>query len=252
MYRSGFDPNALPTVFERMQRSHNDIPRLLLTHPVTSDRIAEAKNRIAQYPAKKIRDLNTFHLVKAQMQALNIVNLLNAIKFFETQIKISKSKNLTALQYGYTLALYKNLQFNEATKVITNLQQEYPQEVLFQMLRAELASANKNTDIALGILKTASTNHPNYYPVIIQHGQTLIKAKLSQEACDFIRTKVRKQPDDPGLQRLLAEAYAKNHQLVDAYQAKARAYELEGYNRQALILLQQALAASQGERSEGE
>ncbi len=60
-------------------------------------------------------------------------------------------------------------------------------------------------------------------------------------ACDFLKTKIRKYRNDPNLYRLLARAYAQNNQIADAYQARAKALALEDYNRQAIILLQQAL-----------
>jgi len=63
------------------------------------------------------------------------------------------------------------------------------------MLAAQLAAANKQTENSLNILKTALINHSDYYPLIIQYGQTLITAKHSQIACDFLRTKIRKYPE---------------------------------------------------------
>jgi predicted Zn-dependent protease len=52
---------------------------------------------------------------------------------------------------------------------------------------------------------------------------------------------MRRYPDDAKLYRLLAQAYAQNNQKADAYQARAKAYQIDGYNRQAGLLLQQAL-----------
>ena len=49
--KSGFDPNAMADFFERMQRAlrpgfdENDVPALLMDHPVTTQRISEAKAR---------------------------------------------------------------------------------------------------------------------------------------------------------------------------------------------------------------
>ncbi|HEY8010802.1 MAG TPA: M48 family metalloprotease [Rudaea sp.] len=49
--KSGFDPDAMADFFERMQRAlrpgfdENDVPALLMDHPVTTQRISEAKAR---------------------------------------------------------------------------------------------------------------------------------------------------------------------------------------------------------------
>ncbi|MBS0591043.1 MAG: M48 family metallopeptidase [Proteobacteria bacterium] len=52
--KAGFDPDAMAGFFERMQRAlrpgfdENDVPALLMDHPVTTTRISEAKARAAQ------------------------------------------------------------------------------------------------------------------------------------------------------------------------------------------------------------
>jgi predicted Zn-dependent protease len=52
--KAGFDPDAMAGFFERMQRAlrpgfdENDVPALLMDHPVTTQRITEAKDRAQQ------------------------------------------------------------------------------------------------------------------------------------------------------------------------------------------------------------
>ena len=245
LYKSAFDPLAMPNFFGRMQRLYfnytSDVPKFLLTHPVTSDRIAESKNRADKFPHKEIKSSKAFSLIRMRTQVLTSNNHpLNTIKQFQAKLN-AKQQNSEELQYGYALALYQNLQFTQAAIITTDLQQKYPHEVLFKMLAAQLATENKQLDHALNLLKNELTNHSTYYPLIIQYGQTLIIAKQSQMACDFIRAKIRLYPNNSGLYRLLAEAYAQNNQIADAYQAKAKAYEIDGYGRQAALLLHQAL-----------
>lgn len=242
---AGFDPSAVPNFFERMQRSQynyiNETPKFLLTHLVTSERIAETKNRANRYSFKNSRLQDTFYLIQARTQILTAANLLDTIKSLQIKITQKTSKNLTALQYGYALALYKNQQIAKAVAIVNELQKINPNELLFQMLAAELALANKQSDYPLQLLKTAYENHANYYPLILQYGHALIATRQIDLACDFIRSKIRLYPEDANLYRLLAAAYAKKKQKADAYLAKAKAYELDGYNREAGILLQQAL-----------
>lgn len=243
LYNSSFDPKAMPSAFEKMQHLRydylNETPKFLLTHPVTSDRIAEAKNRANQYQPKEISANETFNLIRARTLVLTNHNSPKTKKNLQAQLKSSKSH--LALQYGSILALYENLQLSEATTQLADLQKKYPNEVLLQMLAAQIAEENKQPDIALKILAKALTNYNDYYPLIFQYAETLISAKHSQIACDFIRAKIRKHQNDPNLYRLLARAYAQNNQVADAYQAKAKAFAIEDYGRQAIILLRQAL-----------
>lgn len=248
LYNSGFDPEAMPNFFERVQHltydyGNNQVPTFFLTHPATTDRIAESKDRANQYPKKQIKNQNTYYLLQARMQVLTLHNPITSVRYFQKQLTTKRQDETGATQYGYALALHKNQQLAQATTIINDLQKKYPNEVLFQMAAAEIVQANKQTDAAINILKTALSAHPNYYPLFIQYSQTLIARERSQEACDFLKSKIIQYSDDADLYWLLAEALAQNNQKTDAYQAKARSYEISGYYRQAGVLLQQALKA---------
>ncbi|EKE01680.1 MAG: peptidase M48, Ste24p [uncultured bacterium] len=245
LYNSGFDPTAMPTFFERMQHLTYDynskIPTFLSTHPTTNARIAESKNRASQYTQKQINNQYTYNLVHARLQAITFRSPATAVRYFQNQLTTNRQNDPTALQYGYAIALYQDRQLSQASNIINKLQKKYPEEVLFQIAAAQIAEADKQNDKAISILKTTLTNHPNYYPLFIQYGQTLLVAKQSQEACYFLKSKTIQHSEDAGLYLLLAQAYAQNSQKADAYQARAKAYEIAGYPQQAKVLLQQAL-----------
>ena len=65
---AGFDPNAMPaffdTMFRRTQLGPDRVPELLRTHPVTSNRIAESKDRAQQYPPVAAKDSLSYALMK--------------------------------------------------------------------------------------------------------------------------------------------------------------------------------------------
>lgn len=243
LYNSGFNPSAMPNFFERAQRltydyNSDQIPTFFLTHPATNDRIAESKNRANQYPKKIIENQISYNLLHARLQLLTMRSSAAAVRYFQSKLSASQTP---ASQYGYALALYQNRQLDKARNIITSLQKKYPEEILLQMAEAQIAESQKQTDTAINILKTALTSYPDYQPLFIQYSETLLTAKHSKEALDFLKTKTIKYSDNSDLYWLLAQAYAQNNQKVSAYQAKARSYEIEGYNQQALLLLQQAL-----------
>jgi beta-barrel assembly-enhancing protease len=71
---AGFDPNAMPaffdTMFRRTQLGPDRVPELLRTHPVTSNRIAESKDRALQYPPVNPRDSLSYALMKERIRVL--------------------------------------------------------------------------------------------------------------------------------------------------------------------------------------
>src|SRR5687768_1945 len=71
---AGFEPRAMSAFFERMQRSQRvaddgTVPGYLRTHPVTTERIADAQNRAATLPYKQHLASAEFHLVRAKLRA---------------------------------------------------------------------------------------------------------------------------------------------------------------------------------------
>src|SRR2546427_688255 len=71
---AGFDARAMAVFFEKMQRSarvsdDGSIPGYLRTHPVTTERIADAQNRAASMPYRQHLDSQEFQLVRAKLRA---------------------------------------------------------------------------------------------------------------------------------------------------------------------------------------
>ena len=201
LYQSSFNPRAMANIFERMHRLHygygSEIPSFLLTHPVTSDRIAEAKNRASQYGAVTTEVQDIFSLVRARVLALTANNSPRTIKNLQTQFK--QQKKSAAAQYGLALLLCRELKFTQARSIAENLQQKHPHEVLFQMLLAQLTSTDKDLTKTLTILNTALAQHGNYYPLIVQYGETLLASGRATVARDFLRTKIRLYPESKDL-----------------------------------------------------
>lgn len=246
LQNSGFDPESMSNFFERVQKltydyNQDQITTHFSTHPTTNDRIAESKDRFKQLVTKQFTNQNTYNLLHARLQVFSLRNTTDAVRFFKNQLANNPKTNTTALQYGYALALYKDHQLPQAIRIINDLQKKYPNEILFQMAAAQINLANKQPDAAINILKNAINIHPNYKPLFMQYAQTLINAGHSQAACNFLRFKVIQDQNNAALYRLLAKSFAQNNHKIDAYQAQARSYEIEGYYQQAIAMLQQAL-----------
>src|SRR3990172_8275812 len=83
----------------------NDVPKFLLTHPITSHRIAESKNRSDQYPHREIKSTNAFSLIRMRTLVITANRSSNIIKYLQTKLTTTQQDPET-LQYGYALALY--------------------------------------------------------------------------------------------------------------------------------------------------
>src|SRR5690606_35933106 len=71
---AGFDPNGMSSFFEKISRRYANlgdlIPPLLQTHPVSTQRTAEARSRARQLPAVEHQSSFSYELAKARLQAL--------------------------------------------------------------------------------------------------------------------------------------------------------------------------------------
>jgi predicted Zn-dependent protease len=71
---AGFDTRAMAVFFEKLQRSSRvsddgTVPGYMRSHPVTSERIADAQNKAANYPYRQHVDSPEFYLVRAKLRA---------------------------------------------------------------------------------------------------------------------------------------------------------------------------------------
>ena len=71
---SGFDPRAMVSFFERLQRATRvyevaGAPAYLRTHPLTFERIADVQNRVEHLPYKQVPDTLEFQLIRAKLRA---------------------------------------------------------------------------------------------------------------------------------------------------------------------------------------
>jgi predicted Zn-dependent protease len=246
LYKSGFNPKAMPIFFGRMQQASlnfgNEIPAFLRTHPVTEERMADAENRASQFPKVQPKTSLNYYLVKARLRLFTATDPYELLNYFKNQIARNKSPDeLTAANYGYALALIALHNYKDAEPILTSLCDKNPNVAIYQLALADLKnSENQNAD-ALKLLQSSLTKFGNYYPYIVEYGDTLIQNKQANDARKFLESKVKQYPDGVALHLTLAEAYGKSNHLVEAYQERAKVYEMYGINKMAIIQLQQAL-----------
>lgn len=245
LYNAGFDPMAMPEFFERMQKANinymTKTPEYLQNHPITTVRIADAVNRAKQYPQKKIESSMDYYLMRARIRVINDQTGNKAAIFFHDCLRDKTCQNMPAAEYGYALALLKQRKFTKADTVITKLIKQDPNQVIYQMAQAQIKMKSKQQTAALKILKNSLELYPDYYPLIIQYGHALLKNGDFKTARIFLKQQVENYPDDKELWSILAKAQGETGQLADAYQSRAKLFELDGNKRMAIVQLKQAL-----------
>ena len=235
---SDYDPRAMAAFFTRMQNLtriyDGNLPEYLRTHPVTSNRIAEASTRALQFPYRAKPDSIDFYLARAKIQALTAENANEAALGFKAKLKEDRYTSRLAAQYGYAVALLRSRQLSDAKLETEKLIKQEPSRIAFQLLAADIATAAGHPDVAAKMLAAVHRQHPNYLPLLQAYSVALIQAGQQREATKLLQSAVRKYPDNPIFFKLLAQAAEETGDQFESHRAIAQFYYLNGVPKLAL------------------
>ena len=241
---AGYDPNAMATMFNKLGRASRnfaiEVPEYLRTHPVSSTRVAEAKNRAASMPQREDPANIDFYLVQARVQVLTAARPEAALEKFRDKLRADDSPFPEAWLYGEVLALTQLGDYAAARKKIDTLLRQ-DQRLEYQIADARLDLAAGNT--AAGMEKfdrlyrsfTGNRVLGRYYAEALLQTQ---QPELAQRAGEILREDLRVQRDDPGLYELQAQAANLAGDDVRALSASAEASYWRGQIHDAISQLQ--------------
>jgi predicted Zn-dependent protease len=247
---AGFDVRAMPGFFEKMQRAtrlSDDglLPGYLRTHPMTTERIADAQGRAANAPYRQHQDSLDFHLVRAKLRAES-GDPGAAAEAFATAVRERRFANEAAARYGLTAALLRARRLPEAAEALAGLRATDAASPMIETLAAGVQQASGDTRGALATLERALARYPWRLPLVYAYAEMLQQAGRSQEALNVLEGPVRRHPGDPKLRALQARAYAALGRRLLQHQAQAELYVLRGSVPAAIEQLQLAQAAGDG------
>jgi len=239
-----FDPRAMPAFFERMQalNRHNEtnLPEFLRTHPVTTARIADSRDRAERFRYRQTPDSGEFLHVRAKLRALAPGDPAELARGFEYNLQQGKYANVDAERYGYAWALMRARQYDAARAQIQKLLERAPANRSYRLALAEIEMGAGRYSQALATYDAAYKKTPTYYPLQRRYAQALLKTERAPQALPVIRAALQQQPDDPTLYELLAQAAGAAGKRTEAHQAMAEHYYWNGNPKAAIEQLQLA------------
>lgn len=241
---AGFDPRAMPAFFERMQNMnrHNEtnLPEFLRTHPVTTSRIADSRDRAERFSYRQVPDSRAFLLARAKIRAAAPGDAAEIARGFAQNLAEGKHANADAERYGYAVALLRARQYEAARAETRKLTERQPKEVAYRMLAAEVELASGRAESGLRVYADAYRAHPSYAPLARNYARALVRSGRARDAESVLRAAIKQQPDDPSLYELLAQAAGETGRRTEAHQAMAEHYYLNGNPAAAIEQLQLA------------
>ncbi len=242
--QSGFDPHAMPVFFEQMQNLNrlNDasLPEFLRTHQVTTNRIADSRNRAEKFQMRQVPDSSDFQHVRAKIRALGPGNPDEIARGFRGNLAQGKSLNVDAERYGYVVALLRARQITTARTEVQKLVEQQPNRTSYRILQAETEMAAENYKQALAIYAEAYGKTPTSAPLMHYYVSALLKTGKYSQARDLLKAAVQRRPEDPDLYRMLAQAAGGIGANYEAHRAMGDHYYLSGNPHAAIEQFQLA------------
>ncbi len=247
---AGFDVRAMPSFFEKMQRANRlgddgTVPSYLRTHPMTTERIADAQGRAASAPYRQHPDSLDFHLVRAKLRAESGDPAALAASY-ASAVRERRYASEAAARFGLATALLRARRLPEAQAAVADLRATGAASPMIESLAARVQQAAGDTQAALATLGRALERYPGRLPLVFAFARLLQVADRHQEALDVLEPSVRRHPHDPQLRALQAQAYAALGKRLLQHQAQAEVYVLRGSVPAAIEQLQLAQAAGDG------
>ncbi|HFQ92361.1 MAG TPA: tetratricopeptide repeat protein, partial [Chromatiales bacterium] len=147
-----------------------------------------------------------------------------------------------ATRYGYALALLKTGDYGKAFELTSQLAQQDPDRIAYQIHLARIKLAAGHADEAQAIFRDNLALYPNNRPLTLLYANALIQTGNPLRATRVLRNYKRERKQaSPLYYSLLAQAENDNGNEIAAHQALAEYYDLVGQTASAISQLKIAL-----------
>lgn len=231
MNEAHYDTHMMASFFERMQRAsrYTDpayIPEYLRTHPITINRIAEARNRAAQIKQSKVRgDSLKYHLIKAKLRVMGEPEPMQSVRYFkEALARHDDNEPVEALRYGYALALNEAGDFQKARNELAKLMAAQPDNIAFRIAAGQIDQHATLFAAALPNFAKAYELEPESRAAVYGYVNALLLVGRAQDAKDLLGSYGLSDRRDPKYYKLLADAQNQLGDKPEAHHSLAEYY----------------------------
>lgn len=240
---ANFNPDGMASFFEKMQRRSrlygNQLPQILLSHPVNNTRVAEAETRAQDYPSPTVVESDDYALMKERTRVLMSSQMSDMLRYYES--RGAPGEAAAAENYGYALTLARVGRASEAVDILRGLANTYPEQSHYVVALARAQSISGHIGSALDTLEAALQAFPRAPAVKLDYAETLIDSGQPEAARNFLISRHGLTRGTPLAQKLLAQAAGMQGHLGEAYYRQAQYYQLRGAYAAAIRQLRTAL-----------
>lgn len=240
---ANFDPDAMASFFETMQRHARlygrQLPQILLTHPVNNTRIAEARARAQDYQSVKVIESDDYAIMKERARVLTEPRRGELLAYYRRLG--APDATPAAKDYGYALTLAHAGRAERATQILHRLVENHPRQAHYVVALARAQTANGNIEAALDTLQAALKQFDSRPALMLEYAATLLNNDQPQAARAFLGEHPRLTRNSYHAQKILARVAGQQGKLGEAYYRQALYHRLRGNYVQAIRKLRTAL-----------
>lgn len=222
---AGFDPNAMANFFEHMARieglNNAWVPEMLRDHPVSANRVAEARARAAQYERRRPVQSVSYGLIKERLRVITSPReeLLHQYDQLYTNRELDLDKS-----YGKALTLMAVGRPAEAVTILQPLVAHHQGVTLLHDAYGQALVQAKETQQGLTEFETALKLFPRNVPLTVRYAEALMSAGRARDAHIALLDLFNNVEPTPPQIQLTAQAASAAGDAGDAY------YYMSEYN----------------------
>ncbi len=245
MAAAGYDPLGMATMFDELNRNSPAPDRVkavefLIDHPLSAERVAEARNRAQQIGRIRHEDTLSYLLMRERLRSL-VGNPEVAREYYANLAKNGGGLDVEE-RYGRAVA---NINARKASLAIPELQAllvEYPRVTQFYGALGQAYLANGQLKESQAILEKGLGLFPRNAPVTIRLAETLMRAGENKRAQLILDDLFNQIEPTPNQAKLIAKAANDAGNLADSYYYMADFYLMNG----ELVMASNQLALALG------
>lgn len=247
LYESGFNPRAMPVMFERMFRQTRiqgaQLPEYLSTHPLSENRISDTRNRATQFPHRAYQESIEYHICRSIIINHFAESPEASRDYFSSLLAKGNTVSEVGAKFGLAMSLIES-EPKQALSILDELAEQFPNHLSIELTRTDaLYNSGKRAE-SLEVLRKLQQRNPNNLAVSIYLAENLIEQARYSEAQGVLVKLTKRHPENTNVWYLLAETSGKNKDIVQVHQARAEYFFLTNRLKQSTEQLELALSKS--------
>ena len=240
--QSDFDPTAMATFFEKLQRNTSlygqQLPQILLSHPISTTRMAEAEARALDYPNVPVHVSPEYAYMKERARVLQARSYADMRNYYQRQLA---GGGTPAERYGYALTLVQLGRARQAVGLLADGAKAHPDILAWQMALANAQNHAGQSQESDAELARALKQFPDSDALKLAYAQDLADQGQYATMRSFLINQGQILDAYPLAQQLLARGAGEQKNLGEAYYRQARYYAMLDDYPQAINQLRTAL-----------